>query len=180
MKKKFVFIILITIILLIFTSCIKSEGNVIQPKKLSRESKNIVEVLNDDFYVFDLKLDKSFTRYEVNYWYYAEDTWSKIDFVAGDTKYIKDTLGLIIDEKNVYFYKFDGLRHSKLDKPRELKKDAQIETTLFLNKKTNIAAGEDIELYSNCFFNTPSISNYTSFKDAQCDGGFAITITFFE
>lgn len=180
MKKKFIFIILIAMILLFITSCAKTESNYIKPKKLSSDAKKIVDVLNDDFYMFDLKLDKSFTSYKADYWYYADGTWTRIDFVAGETKYIKDTLGLLIDKKNVYFYKFDELNHSKLGKPRAEKQDVQSESTLFLNKKAPIVAGEDIELFSKCYYNTYNVSNYTSFKDAQCDGGFAITITFFE
>ncbi|NLD17951.1 MAG: hypothetical protein GX666_10275, partial [Tissierellia bacterium] len=54
MKKKFIFIILIAMILLLITSCAKTESNYIKPKKLSSDAKKIVEILNDDFYMFDL------------------------------------------------------------------------------------------------------------------------------
>lgn len=195
MKRKIISLAAVLMLAFSLAACGNISGSYIQPKVLSKDAKEIVNLFSGNLNIFEMKIDDNFKSYDIDIWEYIDGNWERGGFISTgkpteedlknsseeDWKISDKTVGIFFDENVISLYDITNSGVTAYSrKAVDIPTGSTGASYKSLDKKVKIIPGEDITLYSRCYHFGDSITSYSNFKEAECEAGYAITIRFYE
>ena len=154
----------------------------IKPSEFSKETKEVLELFDDEIQFFDITLDDSVKSQSIVIWVYQNGEWNEAGRTEGETKFLSNRIAIRLTENSYDLYTMDENGHIKYSFPNLTSnfenstatggKIIDKEIPLELNKETpiwfKIGTDKDSMSVGDIMFN---------FRQIDCNAGIAITLT---
>jgi len=186
MKKSLLLKSLFIAILLVFTlsGCENKEdkGMYIKPSEFSEETREVLNIFDDEVQFFDIVLDETVKSETITVWVYKNGVWEESGNTAGPVELLDRQIAIRLTENSYDLYSIDESGHVKYSYPDlDISFDESMgiigsrvegETKLILNEETPIL----MKIGSK----SGSMENYNiteDFRTMDCDAGVVVTLT---
>lgn len=151
----------------------------LKPCDLSDETKNVLEMFNDNIVFYDLTLDDEVKSYSLSLWIYKDNQW-KEQFQSKDNLDKRNCqIGFSVIGNECYLMIIDGEKKIKMSS--ELEKfefDKNLGSySQQIDKTIDVEIDKEVLLWIKCSHNSLSVRIPDNFREADCEEGFALTIT---
>ncbi len=146
----------------------------------SKETREVLEKYADHTYIFDFKADSSVRSAFLQVWTCENGEWIEGGGMSVSVSHSAQRIAVCPEDNSIILYPENGKGSVPCDNRLQ---DAQAVYTSLLDNPTEIVLEKEIPLYVYLGYNDQSIlhSNLMEgFKNAGCDKGTAVTITFSE
>lgn len=178
--RKILYIFLLVLIMSL-CSCSNVATMTIKPTEFSKETQEVLEVLDKNIIFLDCILDETVKSKSINLWFYKDGEWVEGGRTYGNTKYLKSKIALILTEKNFGICDINENGHSKSTfRPETDFSKANVVVSSQLSSPTQITLNKEITLWSKLGTEKDSLSTRgnNDFRKTDCDAGIAITVTY--
>ena len=186
MKKSLLLKSLFITILLVVTlsGCENQEdkGMYIRPSEFSEETREVLNLFDDEVQFFDIVLDETVKSETITVWVYKNGIWEESGKTSGPVELLDRQIAIRLTENSYDLYSIDESGHVKYSCPDLdtsfdesmgiLGSRVEGETKLILNEETPIL----MKLGSK----SGSMENYNvteDFRTMDCDAGVVVTLT---
>lgn len=185
--KKVISIILFIIMSVALVACnndknhveVDHETMVIQKSEFSQETQEVLKIMENEITFFDYEVDETIKSMSIDIWTYKDGKWinpGKTDGnVDGDKKKIAIRQNqnaydiFTIDQAGYTKYTFDNIVDFS---------ECTMQTYFRMPHPTSIKADEEITLWVNLGTTKDALTSGENFREADCNTGAAVTITF--
>lgn len=186
MKKSLLLKSLFITILLVVTlsGCENKEdkGMYIRPSEFSEETREVLNLFDDEVQFFDIVLDETVKSETITVWVYKNGIWKESGKTSGPVELLDRQIAIRLTENSYDLYSIDESGHVKYSCPDLdtsfdesmgiLGSRVEGETKLILNEETPIL----MKLGSK----SGNMENYNvteDFRTMDCDAGIVVTLT---
>lgn len=153
---------------------------IIKPGEFSEETKQVLDLLDEEIMFFDFVTDHTVKSSTVNVWAYENGRWISKGATSGNIYKAENQIAIQITEKGYNIFTIDESGHIKYSAP-DL--DIGFENTAqqlshAITNPTNFIIGEEIPLWVKIGNNENAISIFDNFRSSNCTAGIAFTVTF--
>lgn len=181
MKKiLLLFALLITIML---SACSKPNQELtIKPSHFSEETQEVLKIFDDEIIFLDYTIDETIKSLSIDLWVYQNGEWINNGNTFGNIDSVNNRLALRLTETSYDLFIIDEEGYSEHSTPNigaDFSNFTSVTSTRLTNP-TPIKPNEEIPLWVKLGTNKNSIESarLTDFRNADCDTGVAITVTF--
>lgn len=183
MKKiLLLFTLAITILL---SACSKPNQNLtIKPSQFSKETWDVLGILNDEIIFLDYTIDETVQSFSLDCWLYKNGEWITSTSTYGNIDNKDNRLALRLTENSYDLFFIDEESYSKHSSPNidiDFSNSRSV-TSIRIQSTTPIHLNEEIPLWVKLGTDKNSLKSAEAmledFRDAECDSGIAITLTF--
>ena len=166
-----------------FMACTKKENKMyIKPSEFSKETRNVLELFDDEVQFFDIVLDENIKSETINIWAYRDGAWEKIGKTYGPVEQLERRIAVRLTEKSYELYSIDKTGHVKYSSPELDNNFEKCISTISsrIEGETQIIMNEEIPIWMKIGSGSSSIENYNitdDFRTIDCDAGVVVTLT---
>lgn len=151
----------------------------LKPSDLSDETKTILQMFDDNVAFYDLTLDDTVQSYSMSLWVYKDNQW-KEQFQSKDNLDKRNCqIGFSVIGDECYFMIIDGDKKIKVSSQLEkLEFDKNLGSySQQIDSTVDVKIDQEVLLWIKCAHNSLSVRIPDNFREAECEEGFALTIT---
>ena len=153
---------------------------IIKPSEFSEETKQVLNLLEEEIIFFDIIVDETIKSSTINVWIYENGQWVSNGETSGNIGKTNSQIAIQITESGYNIFTIDESGHMKYSAPY-LNIDFENTTQQLSHKITNptdIRVGNEIPLWVKIGNNDSKISITDNFRSSNCSAGIAFTVTF--
>ena len=184
MKKIYVIILVILALSVVATTSLyNSKEMTIQPSEFSDETKKILEIFDNESIFFDLLVDETVKSQTITVWAYDNGVWVENGKTYAEIEYLESQIAIQLEGIGYDLYSINDNGNTKYSYPK-IKTDFSKSTVIVdhrIEEPTPIVIDKEIPIWVKIgtdknTFKTSEISE--DFRNADCNSGMAVTITF--
>lgn len=197
-KSSLIFIILIFLVFILFLiydnirinkkiDILKDDVMYIEKVKFSKETEQILSLVDEELLFFDYKLDNTIKSIKIDFWSYIDGNWTSFEGYSSNlelTKKRDDRIGIKINDNNCYVI-YDFKKNDYLMSVFE--KSIKFENPEILSKRNlgyiRIEPNKEIVLFEKYSYDDrekQEFNKFGDFRNEKCEKGLVVTITFFD
>lgn len=199
MKNKYslIFITLIFLVFILFLiydkicinkkiDIIKDDTIYIEEVKFSKETEQILSLVDEELLFFDYKVDNTIKSIKIDFWSYIDCNWTSFTGYSSNLELAKkrdDRIGIKINDNNCYII-YD-LKNGYLMSVFE--KSIKFENQETISKRNlgyrKIEPNKEIVLFEKYSYDDREKQEFNKsgdFRNEKCEKGLVVTITFFD
>ena len=184
--KKRVAAFVITLLTLWLAACTGDHSNarqtmVISESSFSEETQEVLKILDDELIFFDYRVDDTVKSASVGLWMYENGTWVSQGQVIGDLNAKDCRIAVRINENSCDIFHVEESGHTKSHYVCAADfSGSKLVANTRLASPTPIQLNQEIALWVRLGTdqNTMAAGNAQNFREAACNAGIAVTITF--
>ena len=183
MRQRFGSIVLILLLAMGLTACSQAKST-IRPSEFSQETKKVLTIVEDELVFFDYEVDETIRSKTVDIWQYQDGQWVSAGCAFGNLDSPKGRMAVRINKAgyDIYTINDDGFVRHSYDSQVDFSQ-VSAQSAKRLGEPTAITAGVEIPLWVQLGYEDDRIDTRNAtgdFRQADCDEGLAVTITFYE
>lgn len=182
--RKYVNILFAVLLAFSLSACAGEEQKkmYIKPSEFTEETREVLELFDDEVQFFDLVLDETVKSETITVWVYRDGEWQESGKTYGPVEKPERRIAIRLTENSYELYSIDETGHVKYTSPNlDITFDESMailgsrvegETQLILNEETPIW----IKIGSR----SSSMENYNvteDFRSMECNAGIVVTLT---
>lgn len=187
MKKRIGCMALVLLLVMGLAACGQREikqSMTIQPSEFSEETRKVLTIVEDELVFFDYEVDETIRSKTIDIWQYQDGQWVSTGCAFGNLDSPKGRMAVRINEAgyDIYTINDDGFVRHSYDSQVDFSQ-VSAQSAKRLGEPTAITAGVEIPLWVQLGYadSKVEVGNAAGdFRQADCDEGLAVTITFFE
>lgn len=183
--RKVRLIILSFIMVLSLAACGRSNNHsmTIKEKEFSDETKKVLSIFKDELVFFDYKVDQSIKSMSIDIWTCENGEWINEGETFGNIETSDQQIAIRINDLSydIFFISKNG--HTKSSYPSVIDfSNSKMVSNSRLHSPTKIEKNKEIPLWVRLGADKNSMSTdiMDDFRQADCNTGVAVTITFFD
>lgn len=185
--KKFISIILFLIMILSLVACKNNKNHIkstddtmtIQKSELSEETQEVLKIIENEIAFFDYEVDNTIKSMSIDIWTYEDGKWMNSGGTYDNINSSKKRIAIRQTQNSYDIFELDDSGYTKYtyDNIVDFSK-CSMQTYFRLTHPTNIEIGKEITLWVNLGTTKNFLSSSENFREADCNVGVAVTITF--
>ena len=187
MKKRIGCMALVLLLVMGLAACGQREikqSMVIRPSEFSEETRKVLTIVEDELVFFDYEVDETIRSKTIDIWQYQDGQWVSAGCAFGNLDSPKGRMAVRINEAgyDIYTMNDDGFVRHSYDSQVDFSQ-VSAQSAKRLGEPTTITAGVEIPLWVQLGYadSKVEVGNAAGdFRQADCDEGLAVTITFNE
>ena len=186
MKKmrRCVSILVAIILVLSLSACAKTEqkGMYIKPCDFSEETREVLDLFDDEVQFFDIVLDETVKSETITVWVYRDGVWEENGKTSGLVDTLERRIAIRLTENSYELYSMDESGHVKYTYP-ELNSSFDESVAIIGSRvegETQLVLNEETPIWMKIGSETSSMENYNvteDFRTMDCNAGVVITLT---
>lgn len=182
--KKFIVLILSFTCVLSLAGCGKTEskGMYIKPSEFTEETREVLDLFDDEVQFFDLVLDETVKSEIITVWVYRDGAWEECGKTSGPVGDLERRIAIRLTENSYEIYSMDESGHVKYTSP-DLNTPFQESIATVASRvegETMLVLNEEIPILMKIGSESSSMEgvNVTEdFRSMDCNAGVVVTIT---
>lgn len=153
----------------------------ISPGSFSEETQEVLKIIDDELLFFEYETDETVKSVSVDLWTYEEDEWINAGGTVGDLTAGGYQAAIRITDEACDIFQIDESGHTKSSYKSTVDFDASgLVVQSRLDNREPIVLNKEIILWVKLGTDNSSISSGVGqdFREADCNAGMAVTITF--
>ncbi len=183
MKK--IFMLLLSLVTVFSVTGCSQNSNYdisIKASEFSEETLNVLELIDDELQIFDIKVDETVKSYSMSVWGYRDGQWHEDGNTYGNIEMLGGQVAIKLSETDCELFYINDNGHSSYSYPIETDFESSTssggsrideEIQIEINKETPIWVKTGTE---ESTFKVMNISE--DFRNSECNAGVAVTLTF--
>ena len=182
--KKTICVLLAAALLACLCACSqnKQSAMTVKPAEFSKETVEVLDLLDGELQFFDISLDETVKSYAISVWVYRDGVWNEDGKTYGNIDFLGKRIAIRLTETSCDIYNISENGHTKSSYPAlETSFDPSMGIgTARIDREIPIELNKEIPIWVKIgtTSNRLDVLDITEdFRNAECDAGIAVTLT---
>ena len=177
-------VLIVFIVLLSLSACgkTKQKGMYIKPSEFTEETREVLDLFDDEIQFFDIILDETVKSETITVWVYHDGAWEESGKTSGAIDTLERRIAIRLTEDSYELYSMDESGHTKYTAP-DLNTNFDESVAILGSRvegETKLVLNEETPILMKIGSETSSMENYNvteDFRTMDCNAGVVVTLT---
>lgn len=183
-RRKYASILATVLFVFSLTACVEEEQKkmYIKPSAFTEETREVLELFDDEVQFFDLVLDETVKSETITVWVYRDGEWQESGKTYGPVEKLERRIAIRLTEDSYELYSIDESGHVKYTSPNlNTTFDESIASiSSRIEGETQLILNEETPLWIKIGSESSSMESYNvteDFRTMDCNAGIVVTFT---
>ena len=182
--RKYASILATVLFVFSLTACAEEEQKkmYIKPSEFTEETREVLELFNDEVQFFDLVLDETVKSETITVWVYRDGEWQESGKTYGPVEKLERRIAIRLTEDSYELYSIDESGYVKYTSPNlnTTFDESVASISSRIEGETQLILNEETPLWIKIGSESSSMESYNvteDFRTMDCNAGIVVTLT---